>query len=49
MEGCALGFSIGIGGVYCIGLATGSASGHDKLRKQLDQAIDDKEISIHDK
>ena len=49
MEGFALGLSIGIGGGYCIGLATGSASGRGKLQKQLDKAIEDKDISLHDK
>lgn len=49
MDGFALGLSIGIGGGFSIGLASGVASERGKLQKQLDKAIEDKEISIHDK
>ncbi len=49
MDGFALGLSIGIGGGFSIGLATGVTSERGKLQKQLKKAIDDKEISIHDK
>ena len=52
MEGFAVGLGVGIaigfGGGFSAGLATGIASGRDKLQKQLDKAIADKEISIHD-
>ena len=49
MDGFALGLSIGIGGGFAVGLASGVASERGKLQKQLDKAIEDKEISIHDK
>ncbi len=49
MEGFALGLSIGFGGGFIIGIAAGNASERDKLQKQLNKAIEDKEISIHDK
>ncbi len=53
MEGFAVGLSVGIavgfGGGFSTGLATGIASGRGKLQKQLDKAIADNEISIHDK
>ena len=47
--GLSLGIAIGIGGGFSPGLVTGIASGRNKLQKQLDKAIGDKEISIHDK
>ena len=49
MEGFALGLSLGFGGGFIIGIAAGVASERDKLQKQLNKAIKDKEISIHDK
>lgn len=53
MEGFAVGLGVGIaigfGGGFSTGLATGIESGRGKLQKQLDKAIEDKEISIHDK
>ena len=53
MEGFAMGLSLGItigsGGGFSTGLVTGIASGRGKLQKQLDKAIEDKEIFIHDK
>lgn len=53
MEGFAVGLSIGIGigfgGGFSTGLATGMASAREKLQKQLRKAIEDNEISIHDK
>ncbi len=47
--GLSLGISIGIGGGFSTGIATGLASGRGKLQKQLRKAIEDNEISIHDK
>ena len=53
MEGFAVGIGVGIaigfGGGFSTGLMTGIASGRGKLHKQLDKAINDKEISIHNK
>ena len=53
MEGFAVGLGIGIaigfGGGFSTGLATGMASAREKLQKQVGKAIDDNEISIHDR
>ncbi len=49
MDGFALGLSIGMGGGFTVGLAAGLESGRGKLQKQLRKAIEDNEISIHDK
>ncbi len=43
--GIGIGFSIGFGG----GFAAGMASTSEKLQNQLRKAIDDNEVSIHDK
>lgn len=48
MEGLALGLSLGTSLGISMGLL-GSASERKKLQKQLRKAIDDNEISIHDK
>ena len=45
MEGLGAGIAIGI----AVGLGGGLSSGRDKLQKQLRKAIEDNEISIHDK
>ncbi|MDE0467823.1 MAG: hypothetical protein OYL97_12250 [Candidatus Poribacteria bacterium] len=43
--GIGIGFSIGFGG----GFGAGMASTREKLQKQLRKAIEDNEVSIHDK
>lgn len=43
--GLGIGFSIGFGG----GVGAGMASAREKLQKQLRKAIEDNEVSIHDK
>ncbi len=47
--GLGAGIAIGFGGGFSTGIATGIASRHGKLKKQLSKAIEDNEISIHDK
>lgn len=49
MEGLALGLGLGISIGIAVGLGGGFSSGRDKLQKQLRKAIEDNEISIHDK
>ena len=47
--GLGAGIAIGFGGGFSTGIATGLASGRGKLQKQLRKAIEDNEVSIHDK
>lgn len=47
--GLGVGIGIGFGGGFASGMATGMASAREKLQKQLRKAIDDDEVSIHDK
>ena len=49
MEGIGIGIGIGFGGGFASGMAAGMASGREKLQKQLRKAVEDNEISIHDK
>ena len=49
MEGFGVGLGAGIAIGFGGGFSTGIASGHGKLKKQLRKAIEDDEISIHDK
>ena len=53
MDSFSVGFSVGIGagfaGGFATGLVTGIASAREKLQNQFRKAIDDNEISIHDK
>ncbi|MDE0019357.1 hypothetical protein F4009_23250 [Candidatus Poribacteria bacterium] len=49
MEGFGAGMGAGIAVGIAVGIGGGISSGRDKLQKQLRKAIDDKDISIHDK
>jgi hypothetical protein len=49
MEGFGAGLGAGIAIGIAVGLGGGVSSGRDKLQKQLRKAIEDNEISIHDK
>ena len=49
MEGFGVGLGAGIAIGFGGGISTGIASRHGKLKKQLSKAIEDNEISIHDK
>ena len=44
-----IGIGIGFGGGFSGGFAAGMASKSEKLQKQLRKAIEDNEVSIHDK
>ena len=46
MEGFGAGMGAGI--AVGIGIGGGLSSGRDKLQKQLREAIDDNQVSIHD-
>ena len=47
--GLGVGLGIGFGGGFASGMAIGMASAREKLQKQLRKAIEDNEVSIHDK
>lgn len=49
MEGFGAGFGAGIAVGIAVGIGGGRSSGRDKLQKQLRKAIEDNEVSIHDK
>ena len=49
MEGFGAGLGAGIAIGIAVGIGGGLSSGRDKLQKKLREAIDDNEVSIHDK